>query len=197
MTNFVKRLWLAATVIACLSLPARAELTETLIPVTDRPAAPAFTLPDTDGNEVSLIDLRGKVIVLSFWATWCPPCREEMPSMQSMWQRLRGDDFELLAVNVGEDEDQVFAFRYEFEQALEFPIVLDEHSKVVSEYPVRGLPTTFVIDKHGRIAYRAVGGHDWSADSIIDTVGSLMRSPRTAQPGASGWIDISRNSVSN
>lgn len=116
--------------------------------------------------------------------------------MQAMWERLRSDSFEMLAVNVGEDEDQIFAFRYEFERALEFPIVLDEQSQVVSEYPVRGLPTTFVIDKHGRIAYRAVGGRDWSSDSIIETVSSLMGAPDAAQLG-SGLIETSRNSVSN
>ncbi len=145
-----------------------------LSPVAAKPTAPDFTLPDSEGQSVKLSDLRGKVIVLNFWATWCPPCREEMPSMQTLWESFKGKDFELLAVNVGEDEDMVFAFRHELSKALKFPILLDQQSQVARMYPIRGLPTTYVLDKQGRIVYQAVGGRDWNSDEIKQLLRELI-----------------------
>ena len=152
--------------------------TTELSTVAAKPPAPDFTLPNSEGGAVKLSDLRGKVIVLNFWATWCPPCREEMPSMQTLWESFKDEDFELLAVNVGEDEDMVFAFRHELSKTLKFPILLDEKSQVARLYPIRGLPTTYVLDKQGRIVYQAVGGRDWNSDGIKQALRALM-GPRT------------------
>jgi len=146
------------------------------MPVDSKPTAPDFTLPDSDGKKVKLSALRGKIVVLNFWATWCPPCREEMPSMEALWEELKGNEFELLAVNVGEDEDLVFAFRHEMPKTLKLPILLDEKSQVARQYPIRGLPTTYVLDKQGRIVYQAVGGRDWSAPKIVQILRALMQS---------------------
>lgn len=145
-----------------------------LSPVAAKPPAPDFNLPNSEGQSVKLSDLRGKVVVLNFWATWCPPCREEMPSMQTLWESFKGDDFELLAVNVGEDEDMVFAFRHELSKTLKFPILLDEKSQVARTYPIRGLPTTYVLDKQGRIVYQALGGRDWNSDEIKQALRELI-----------------------
>lgn len=175
---------LFASLVVSAAAPAGQSAPETLTPMGDKPPAPPFTLPDGEGGELSLADLEGKVVVLNFWATWCPPCRKEMPSMQALWETLRGDSFELLAVNVGEDDDQVFAFRYSFEPPLEFPIVIDADSEVTGRYPVTGLPTTFVVDKQGRLVYRAVGEREWQADGIIDLIRQLMDESHGSQRAA-------------
>jgi len=98
--------------------------------------------------------------------------------MQTLWESFKGDDFELLAVNVGEDEDMVFAFRHELSKTLKFPILLDEKSQVARTYPIRGLPTTYVLDKQGRIVYQALGGRDWNSDEIKQALRELL-GPRT------------------
>ena len=146
-----------------------------LTPVSGNPVAPDFTLPDTDGNQVRLADLRGKVVLLNFWATWCPPCREEMPSMQSLWQALSEDAFVMLAVNVGEDDDDVFAFANEFPEPLTFPILMDKNSALLRDYPVIGLPTSFIIDKEGNMAYKTVGGREWDHPEVHAILQELMR----------------------
>lgn len=146
-----------------------------LTPVTGNPPAPDFTLPDTDGNPVKLADLRGKVVLLNFWATWCPPCREEMPSMQSLWEDLAEEAFVMLAVNVGEDDDEVFAFTNEFPTPLGFPILMDKNSALLGDYPVIGLPTSFIIDKQGNMAYKTVGGREWDDPEVREILRELMR----------------------
>lgn len=169
---------LAAVTILALCIPnidTAVPAPPALSPIANKPPAPDFNLPDTDGRRVQLSSLRGKVVVLNFWATWCPPCREEMPSMQTLWESLKGQDFELLAVNVGEDEDLVFAFRHELSKTLTIPILLDENSEVAQRYPIRGLPTTYILDKQGRIVYQAIGGRDWLAPGIMETIQALIK----------------------
>jgi peroxiredoxin len=144
----------------------------TLHPVAERPSAPDFELPDIDGVVHQLSDYRGKVVIVNFWATWCPPCREEMPSMQRAWKRLQQQDIVILAVDVGEDEDTIFTFTADY--PMDFPLLMDLDSSVVQRWPVRGLPTTFVIDPQGRIAYRAVGSRDWEHPAILSTLKSLQ-----------------------
>lgn len=146
---------------------------EALTPVAGNPPAPDFTLRDVDGRTHKLSSLRGKVVLINFWATWCPPCRAEMPSMQRAWQKLRAENFAMLAVNVGEDEDMVFGFTTP--EPLEFPLLLDRDSTVVKAWPVRALPTTFIVDPEGRIAFRAIGGREWDHPELIKKIRALMR----------------------
>ncbi|WP_456375856.1 TlpA family protein disulfide reductase, partial [Thiolapillus sp.] len=127
----------------------------------DRPAVPDFNLKDVDGNNYRFSDLKGKVVIVNFWATWCPPCRAEMPSMQRAWEQLREEGILMLAIDVGEDEDAIFEFTASY--PVEFPILLDTESSVSESWEVKGLPTTFVIDQWGRKVYRAVGGREWDA----------------------------------
>ncbi len=149
----------------------------TLAPVTGTPAAPDFELPDTDGKLRRLSQSRGKVVMVNFWATWCPPCRREMPSMQRAWDNLKGDDFTMYAVDVGEDEDTVFAFTLATGVELKFPILLDKSGAAVKQWPVRGLPTTFILDREGRVVYRAIGGREWDDPSLLHEIRALMRAP--------------------
>ncbi len=137
----------------------------------ERPEAPEIVLENLDGEVISLADFRGRVVIVNFWATWCPPCRKEMPSMQRAWQELRENGVVMLAVHVGGTPDQVWEFASEF--GLDFPIVIDTTSKVSRSWPMRGLPTTFVIDPGGRIAYFALGAREWDDPDILQTVYAL------------------------
>ena len=144
-----------------------------LYEVKGRPPAPDFTLEDTEGEIHRLSEYRGKVVILNFWATWCPPCRDEMPSMQRAWEGLRERGIEMLAINVGEDEDIIFTFTADY--PADYPLLLDREGTVIKEWPVLGLPTTFVIDREGRIAYRAVGGRDWEDPLVVEPLMTLAK----------------------
>lgn len=147
---------------------------QTLTPVKNRVAAPPFELMDLEGQPQTLADLRSKVVVLNFWATWCPPCREEMPSMQRAWEKVRDEGIVFLGVNVGEDADTVFLFLADY--PVDFPLLLDVDANVIKQYPVTGLPTTYIIDPQGRITHRAVGGRDWADDQLLNTLRALRSS---------------------
>jgi len=144
-----------------------------LTPLSDKPLAPDFTLSDLDGNPHRLSDYRGKVVIVNFWATWCPPCRAEMPSMQRAWEQLQKQGIVMLGINVGEDEDTIFQFTADY--PVEFPLLLDQQSKVIDQWPVLGLPTTFVVDPDGRIAYRAIGGREWDDPELLAQVRKLRQ----------------------
>jgi len=141
----------------------------------DKPAsAPDFTLENMDGEQVSLSDYRGKVVMLNFWATWCPPCRREIPSMESIYQDLGEDGFTVLAVNEFEDPDHVFAYTGQLSVDPTFPVLFDRDSSVSQLFGVKGLPTTILIDRQGRMVYRAVGGRDFDHAEVRDIVRSLL-----------------------
>lgn len=143
-----------------------------LTPLANKPVAPAFSLQDIDGKTHHLADYRGKVVVINFWATWCPPCREEMPSMQRAWEStLKQEGIPLLAINVGEDEETIFAFTGDY--PVDFPLLMDLDSAVIDSWPVRGLPTTFIVDKKGRLVYRAIGGRAWDDEKLLAAIKAL------------------------
>ena len=146
---------------------------QALTPIPDRPPAPDFDLKDPDGVPVRLADFRGMPLIVNFWATWCPPCREEMPSMQRAHAAVSKDGIGLIAINVGEDADTVAQFVASTQ--VQFPLPLDETSKVVMSYPVRGLPTTFVVDPDGRLAYVATGEREWDDPELLDLIRALKK----------------------
>lgn len=135
--------------------------------------APNFHLVDMDGKKIQLKDYKGKPLIINFWATWCPPCREELPSMNKGWKKVKDLGIEMLAINVGEDEDTIFNFTADY--PIDFTVLLDLSGNIISEWPVNGLPTTFVIDKEGYIVYRAIGGRDWSSDIMLNKVKALLK----------------------
>ncbi len=141
-----------------------------------QPQALDFTLPDLDGKPHRLRDYRGQVVVLNFWATWCPPCRHEIPSMQRAFEKLKADKVMILAVHVGGSVDKVWDFFADYE--VTFPVLIDKHSKIAKAWPMQGLPTTFVIDPSGRIVYRAIGGRDWDAPQILKSLQALAQTRR-------------------
>lgn len=145
---------------------------QALTALADTPQAPAFNLHDLNGKKHQLSDYAGKPLIVNFWATWCPPCREEMPSMQRAWEQIQ-ENAAMLAINVGESEDKIFLFLGSY--PLEFPVLLDTDSAVLNAWPVMGLPTTFVLDPQGRIIYRAIGGRDWDDPEIINKINLLSQ----------------------
>jgi peroxiredoxin len=137
----------------------------------DKPAAPSFKLMDMDDTTHSLADYKGKPVIINFWATWCPPCRAELPSMNRAWQKIKDEDIAMIAINVGEDEDTIFAFSGEY--PIDFTVLLDESGEEINKWPIKGLPTTFVLDPEGKIVYQAVGGREWDDDALLDKVREL------------------------
>jgi cytochrome c biogenesis protein CcmG/thiol:disulfide interchange protein DsbE len=119
--------------------------------------APELDGKGLDGQPVRLSDYRGKVVLLNFWATWCVPCRKEMPDIQALAQAHAGQ-LQVIAVNVGEDSEAIRAFMNELE--LELPVVLDRDMEITRKFMVIGLPTTYFINREGRISVRAVGQLD-------------------------------------
>jgi len=117
--------------------------------------APDFTLPDMNGETVTLSDWRGRVVLLNFWASWCAPCRQEMPLLQATYETYRDAGVMVLAVNLREERRRVAAFVEDLK--LDFPVLLDEKADVGTLYRVRGAPTTYFIDRDGVIRQRYVG----------------------------------------
>lgn len=134
------------------------------VPVS-KPLAADFTLRDLDGKEHKLSDYRGKVVFLNFWATWCPPCREEMPSMERLNEVLGGKDFVMLAVNTDEDIKDLEDFTKGAPH--NFTVLSDADGKVQKLYQVFKFPETFVIDRQGRIADHIIGARDWSSTEAL------------------------------
>ena len=124
-----------------------------------------FTLPLLSGGTASLSAYKGKVVFLNFWATWCPPCQEEMPSMEKLYQRLKSQGLEILAVDLGEDSGTVQQFIRD--RSYTFPVLLDMDNKVGSLYGIRSIPSTFIIDREGKIISMIVGGRDWDDPKLM------------------------------
>lgn len=150
------------------------KLGHSLTPLPKPVPAPDFTLADMDEEMHSFSDLRGKVVLLNFWATWCPPCRREMPSMERLYQKLSGEDFTVIAVNQMESPDHVFAYTGQLEVDPTFTILFDRDSKVSNNYRVNGLPTTYLIDRHGNIRFRAIGGREFDHPDVEKQILQLM-----------------------
>jgi len=131
-----------------------------------------FALPTSDGRTVTLSAFRGRVVLLNFWATWCPPCRVEMPSMDRLYRELMTEGFVILAVDLDESPKLVAKFMKDFR--LSFPALIDSGSQVASRYGVRGLPTTILIDRQGRVVGEALGPRDWATAAGRALIRSLV-----------------------
>jgi peroxiredoxin len=135
-------------------------------------AAPALELMDLDGRRHDLKAFRGRVVLVNFWATWCEPCRHEMPSIQRLRDRLGEKRFAVLLVNVDEPEARVR--RYVDEVRLDLPIVLDTGKRVTSQWGVKVLPSTFLIGPDGRVRYRLIGDMDWNSERAVSVIDPLF-----------------------
>ncbi len=137
--------------------------------------APDFTLKTFQGDTVTLSKLRGKVVLVNFWATWCPPCRAEMPSMETLYQTLKDRGLEMLAVNVEEDAQEVLKDFLQ-KNPHSFTIPLDTQMRVQEMYNVYRFPETFVIDKNGVIVDHIIGARDWASPETIAYLSKLLGS---------------------
>jgi thiol-disulfide isomerase/thioredoxin len=135
-----------------------------------------FTLESLGGTKVSLSSFKGKVVLLSFWATWCGPCKQEMPGMQTLYQKLKGRGFEVVAVDMMEDKATVAAFVKT--SGYTFPVLLDVHGVVGGGglYAARAIPTNYIVDKGGRIVGRKIGvnGPEWTSPESVALFESLL-----------------------
>ena len=165
---------LLGLLIASVAAAEQPPLGHKMNPVSPPLAAPGFTLPDMDDEMHSLNDFRGKVVMLNFWATWCPPCRREMPSMQRLYDKYRERGLVVVAVNQFEDPDLVFEFTGRLSLEPTFPILFDRESRVSEKYRVKGLPTTYLLDKKGRIHFRAIGGREFDHPEVEALIESLL-----------------------
>ena len=137
--------------------------------------APNFQLRDMNGQVISLSDLRGKVVLLNFWATWCGPCRIEMPAMERLYRTFDRKDFEILAVST--DAQGVVVTRpFQQENQLSFPILHDSDFRVGLSYGARTLPMTFMVDRQGIVRQQIFGARDWQAAEAHQLIKMLMKS---------------------
>jgi peroxiredoxin len=159
---------LALLLLVALALPAAAQ---PLKPWKGG-ATPALELEDVQGKLHRLSEYRGKVVLLNFWATWCTPCREEMPSMAALEDSLEGRPFAVLAVNVGEGARAARGFGEKM--ALRFPLLLDGDMKTTRAWGARMLPASYVIGPDGKVAYSYLGAIDWNAPEVRKAIERLM-----------------------
>ena len=164
--------WICTVVL--LALLAGAGCNKREEPAVEGKPAPDFTLNDLSGRPVQLSSLRGKVVLVNFWATWCPPCREEVPSLVRMNQALQGKPFQLLAVSI--DEGGKGAVTDFFKKGgVTLPALLDTDGAVSRRYGTTGVPETFVIDTKGVIMKKVVGAMDWSSPEVLAALEDLGR----------------------
>lgn len=148
-------------------------LAANLKPVSNEVAAPSLTLKDLQGDIHDLKDYRGQVVLVQFWATYCGPCRKEMPSMNKMMTKMGDTPFKILAVDMGESEAEVKTFVSEVKP--EFTILMDEEGKSIEDWRVFAAPSNFIIGPDGNIKYTLFGGVEWDSDELIEKLKALAK----------------------
>lgn len=143
-----------------------------LQPIVGRPSAPSLALTDIDGREWTLEALRGEVVLLNFWATWCPPCVEEIPSLGRLNRRLEDKPFRVISVDVGQEEAEVRRFLDRV--PADFPVLLDPEGSVTGPWKIRAFPTSFLIDAEGRMRYGYFGALEWDSDEVVAVIESVL-----------------------
>ena len=134
--------------------------------------APDFSLKDLSGRPVTLLSLKGKVVLLNFWATWCPPCISEMPVFNKLYRELRSRGLEIVAISA--DRSESYLRDYISKHSLEYKVLYDESRTVVKQYKVFSMPTTFLIDKNGVIVEKFFGEYDWTDQEIKKKIEKLL-----------------------
>ena len=148
------------------------KLVPNLQEMTDHSPVPQFTLPNFEGEKVSLKDFRGKLLMLNFWASWCVSCREEMPAMERLYQEFKSKGFVVLAVNVKDNRKDALAFIKELK--LTYPVVFDPPGEVGLLYGAWGLPTTYLIGPQGEGLARMWGPADWYSPGARELIRRLL-----------------------
>jgi peroxiredoxin len=139
----------------------------------DSTPAPDFTLKSRSGENIKLSELRGNVVMVNFWASWCGPCRQEMPLLQQLYERYQGMGFTLLGINV--DEQPAAAQKMLKEIPVNFPILYDSSNKVSKQYQVKAMPSTFMVDRDGNIRYLHKGYKAGYEDDYQQQIRALLK----------------------
>jgi len=169
--TFPHRLLIVMGLLTCL-LASTASASGTLQPFGDDSPAPDFSLPDLKGTTRTLADFRGKVVIVNFWASWCPPCIQEMPGLKRLQEKRADQPFVILAVNVGEKKYRVWKFARLIDFTLS--VLLDTRSKVFEDWGASVLPTSFMLDSAGRIRYRVQGDLEWDSEPVLALIDELL-----------------------
>lgn len=144
-----------------------------LAPAEDAPALPETEFTGRDGNAHSFADYEGKVILVNFWATWCAPCREEMPSLDALQAELGGEDFEVVTIATGRNPPEKIDKFFEETGVENLPVLLDPKQKLARGMGVVGLPVSVLIDREGNEIARLIGDADWSGDEAKEVIRQL------------------------
>jgi len=137
---------------------------------------PDFSLEGVDGKVYDPEALKGKTWLINFWAVWCAPCLEELPSLNRAWSELQQHDVGMLAINIGEDADKIEQFLKEHDLQIDFPIVIGDKIRTLSNWSARGLPHTVVVSSEGKIVYEAIGPREWDDETIVDAIVAISDS---------------------
>jgi cytochrome c biogenesis protein CcmG, thiol:disulfide interchange protein DsbE len=143
-------------------------------PPAEKSQAPEISVVSLDNQQLTLASLKGKVVLLNFWATWCPPCREEIPSMMKLNKLMTGKPFQMVCVSVDEGGKKAIQEYFKNSGNL-LPAYTDPSGQVSKTYGITGVPETFVIDKNGVIVKKVIGGLDWNSPEVIDFLEKLMK----------------------
>ena len=179
---------LAAALVAAMLGLGRLALRERAVAPLPGHRAPDFKATRIGGETLRLSDLRGRVVVLNIWATWCKPCEEEAPSLERLYRKIRsgplGRDFEILAVSIdARSRDAVLPFQRKF--GLTFPILFDPDGRVSRIYQTTGVPETFVIDRQGSIREKVIGPREWDRPELVEWFSGVIREG-AAKPAGGG-----------
>ncbi len=156
-------------------------------PLTVGKVAPNFSLPDLADKPVQLTDYRGKVVFLNFWATWCKPCQEEMPSMEQLFRTYEKDGLVILAVSIDRVTTKKDIPPFVKSMNLTFPVLVDSWGQTDKRYKLMGVPETYIIDQEGILREKVIGPRDWTRSENLQVLGQLLKvRPKAAgQPTAS------------
>ncbi|MGD2112094.1 MAG: TlpA disulfide reductase family protein [Gammaproteobacteria bacterium] len=150
-----------------------------LLPLEDGVSHAGFTLPDLQDRPHALADYRGKVVLVNFWATWCPSCIHEMPDLKQLAKTLEDEPFEILTVNVGEQKFRVWKFLRLVD--FDLPVLLDSRKEVFTAWELTVLPTSFLLDRNGRIRYRVQAAPQWDGEATLAVIRQLLAEPVSTQ----------------
>ena len=164
-----KRRFLLALLLTFVSVTHAGDLQ----PYTAGAATPALKLRDLDNKEHDLSQYRGQVVLVQFWATYCTPCRKEMPSMNKMMTKMGKTPFKILAVNMGETEEEVKTFVNEVKPA--FTILMDPVGNSIADWRVFAAPSNFIIGPDGKIRYTLFGGVEWDSDALVAQLKAIAK----------------------